>query len=759
MTTIEELVSVLDQAAKKSSFRTILVVVGGTAHTIQAQGEPGASLLSTDSPDIFEELGSPQVSDDAGLHSLAHAAVEFGVQSRVKGDLLSAVCFQRLAVWLALRLGDARGVQITVDNLWIARRSIADAMVRGISPPSGPGGNNDFEMATRAADQLLRRDAPCLADAMERYLSAASDIPPATWLAAHRLAQITGRSGIRSRAQEALSQSGSQDASYAALTAALDVIGDFTLESVLSSAGITQLSDKVEDAQALVPYRRLCPLMFGSASPVRDECLVQALQGAFEQLSFLRLKATTGGGAFGHHLSYGVAPLMNEIGRALVSVRVARGEVEFGLRTIEAVLARSMGDWMARTHGLWSYSRRFSSPFHPLTGSVNGSEPADITDIVWVASKTGPILILAELPDRYGAWLIRRDGRGLQTDLGDLRSLLKECAEAFPHVEREGQVRHIGAGTMPSVQPEGRHELLRRLEEALFTPTIRDALADQGDRLVIVADSSFNTVPFAALRDARGDYLIERTEVEIWPSVTTRLAIHSGATVPTWQRAKLRNSVEPLVLGVGSFDTARVDGLQMDDLPGAITEAKMVSELLAVKPRLDAEATRGCLIEEGQGAEILHLSTHCLLDEETPEQSFVVLEDGTLTANELYAFDRGLRVGLVVMSACQTALGGFHPDSIIGLTNAMLIAGAQCVLSTTWKIPDLESASFMKVFYKALDDTTSVATALRKAQISMLRSAITADPFYWAAFRATGAASPFEGEIHFACGRRRSADH
>jgi CHAT domain-containing protein len=91
-----------------------------------------------------------------------------------------------------------------------------------------------------------------------------------------------------------------------------------------------------------------------------------------------------------------------------------------------------------------------------------------------------------------------------------------------------------------------------------------------------------------------------------------------------------------------------------------------------------------------------------------------------------------------VLSACQTGLGHRHPDSLIGLANAFLIAGAQAVVATLWKIPDDATRTLMEDFYQGLTDGLSAAAALRHAQRQALESPERADPFCWAAPVLTG---------------------
>jgi CHAT domain-containing protein len=134
---------------------------------------------------------------------------------------------------------------------------------------------------------------------------------------------------------------------------------------------------------------------------------------------------------------------------------------------------------------------------------------------------------------------------------------------------------------------------------------------------------------------------------------------------------------------------------------------------------------------------ILHIASHGIVDLSSPESSFLALSDGPLTAGELY--EKGqFRFGLVVLSACQTGLGGRHPDSAIGLSNAFLIGGSRTVLSTLWQVPDEGTAQLMIQFYEELLKGKPVSTSLRQAQLSALADKSRKHPIYWAAFKCSG---------------------
>jgi CHAT domain-containing protein len=107
-------------------------------------------------------------------------------------------------------------------------------------------------------------------------------------------------------------------------------------------------------------------------------------------------------------------------------------------------------------------------------------------------------------------------------------------------------------------------------------------------------------------------------------------------------------------------------------------------------------------------------------------------------------FGSPLNARLLVLSACQTALGSGAiadvpaGDDWVGLVRAFLGAGAQNVIATLWPVEDRSTARLMGQLYQRLHAGTREVSALAGAQREMLGNTGTADPFYWAGFVLVG---------------------
>jgi CHAT domain-containing protein len=140
---------------------------------------------------------------------------------------------------------------------------------------------------------------------------------------------------------------------------------------------------------------------------------------------------------------------------------------------------------------------------------------------------------------------------------------------------------------------------------------------------------------------------------------------------------------------------------------------------------------------------IVHFATHGLINSEHPELSGLVLslldengksQDGFLRMSEI--FNLRLSADLVVLSACQTALGKeIKGEGLVGLTRGFMYAGAERVVASLWQVDDQATAQLMRYFYRGmLKENLRPAAALRAAQIEMSRSSRWSSPYFWSGF-------------------------
>lgn len=237
--------------------------------------------------------------------------------------------------------------------------------------------------------------------------------------------------------------------------------------------------------------------------------------------------------------------------------------------------------------------------------------------------------------------------------------------------------------------------------------------AASATRVVVVADGALQYLPFADLTPAT---------VVLAPSVSAVAALRPNGAVPPVSR-RLAVFADP-------------EAPQYARLPFARTEADWILEALGPpqeRARLvGAEVTKRSVA--ANPAQILHFAAHGILDSARPEGSELVLSGGSLRLRDIQAMR--LRSDLVVLSACETALGkDMKREGLMGLTHAFQLAGASRVVASLWKVDDRATAELMKHFYTAMfRDSKPPAAALRAAQDTLSRTKRWSHPYYWAGF-------------------------
>ena len=95
---------------------------------------------------------------------------------------------------------------------------------------------------------------------------------------------------------------------------------------------------------------------------------------------------------------------------------------------------------------------------------------------------------------------------------------------------------------------------------------------------------------------------------------------------------------------------------------------------------------------------------------------------------------RGL--DLVVLSACETALGDVNSEGVCGLQRGFKKAGANTILMSLDKVDDEATKILMVEFYKNLMAGKSKHQSLKDAQhyLRQVENGKYDDPKYWASF-------------------------
>lgn len=310
-----------------------------------------------------------------------------------------------------------------------------------------------------------------------------------------------------------------------------------------------------------------------------------------------------------------------------------------------------------------------------------------------------------------------------------------------PDAERAAQARDR------SPQSVARRKLTLEQTAAVLLPgPVGAALGTRQGRLLVVAARDTGTAPYAAM------------------------PLENGLAARNWSFVVLAD-IGTLTRGDGTFDFAALDfnkavvvgdpDLSRDPLadwvplPGARREAEAVAARLSdPSTKLlvgNAATARNVLgaIDANPQAGIVYMATHAVADPAFPlTRGYVALTDGYLYAGNI----RQLRPKgwnkhhpLVVMSACQTALGRYLDGGGFGVARTWTKIGAGQVVASLWNVSDNATATLMLHFVEGIKQGLPPELAMQRAQIATMEyrdakggQPYRDDPKMWASFTVYG---------------------
>jgi len=339
-------------------------------------------------------------------------------------------------------------------------------------------------------------------------------------------------------------------------------------------------------------------------------------------------------------------------------------------------------------------------------------------------------------------WVIQPSGNIAfrRVDLKSLDKPLKDLVNASRQA--------IGVRSRATIQAQlttevNQTERLQQLHQLLIEP-IADLLPqDPESRVIFVPHQELFLVPFPALQDTSGKYLIEKHTIVTSPAIQI-------LDLTRQQRQRLEAQYSKPILGEGVLVVGNPtmpvlrNGEQVEQLVpllGAEREALAIATLFNTKALIGDEATKVEIVAQMPQARLIHLATHGLLDDikDLGIPGAIALapsveDEGFLTAREI--LDLKLKAELVVLSACDTGRGNITGDGVIGLSRSLIAAGVPSVIVSLWAVPDAPTALLMTEFYRNLQQNPDKAQALRLAMLQTMEQ--HPDPRAWAAFTLIG---------------------
>lgn len=333
--------------------------------------------------------------------------------------------------------------------------------------------------------------------------------------------------------------------------------------------------------------------------------------------------------------------------------------------------------------------------------------------------------------DKVGLFILKRNGASpdhelkyvnLPVNADELRRKVSEFHSAL--AERQPDYTSLG----------------RELYRLLIEPAANEL--QNINTICIIPDEFLWTLPFQALTNTRGNYLIQAYSLFYAPSfsVLNEMAL----------RKQQQNGKESLI-AFGNPVVGRSGKLKQNlhPLPEAEVEVAAIAATTRTQTKkvlVRREADEKTFKTLAPQYATIHLATHGVLDNRDPLNSYLLLtkteeeteNDGLLHAREI--IDLNLDADLAVLSACETGNGRISPgEGVIGMSWAFLVAGTRSVVVSQWRVNSASTSRLMKSFYQGLaiqNDANSQnkSQALREASLRLLRNRRYHHPFYWAGF-------------------------
>jgi CHAT domain-containing protein len=386
---------------------------------------------------------------------------------------------------------------------------------------------------------------------------------------------------------------------------------------------------------------------------------------------------------------------------------------------------------------------------------------------------------------RYAVFVIRRTGAPHAVDLGEAKAIQK-ALEKFRETLRDplnGDVR----------------ESSRELDAMLLQP-VRGLLGD-ATQLLISPDGDLNLIPFQALLDEQGHYLLQRYSIgyltagrdllrmQISPASKKAPLVMADPAFGEPPTTEITRAGQTPPLAVArmrrSVTTAKdLSGVYFAPLGGTALEARAIHNLFPEAQVLTGTQAAKDILKQVDAPGILHIATHGFFLQEATEgttsppgtaatKDAHQKEDAASLQNPLLrsglalaganvnktAADNGILTALeasdlnlwgtklVTLSACDTGVGEVkNGEGVYGLRRAFILAGTESLVMSLWPVSDYVTRQLMTQYYTGLKNGLGRGEALRRAQLAMLNRKDRQHPFYWASFIQVGEWGNLEGK-------------
>lgn len=270
-----------------------------------------------------------------------------------------------------------------------------------------------------------------------------------------------------------------------------------------------------------------------------------------------------------------------------------------------------------------------------------------------------------------------------------------------------------------SPEYSGLSENLRKagqlLWDQLFTRTVKEKLkVCKGADLILCLDEELVNIPWELLYDGQ-DFLC--------------LAFNTGRVIKTRQQI-----TSPRYRSISSHLRMLILANPTDDLRCAYQEGLSIRNQFDRKRKavsIDFKSTHIDTLyvkKNLRDYDIVHFAGHCEHDRAEPSKSGWVLEDGMLSAEDIYALAETLELpSLIFSNACgcsafpESHLQADAQEKAYGVASAFLFSGVRHYIGSLFRIEDNAALHFAKEFYRQLLSGKPIGECLRSARLGLVQ--------------------------------------
>jgi CHAT domain-containing protein/Tfp pilus assembly protein PilF len=255
----------------------------------------------------------------------------------------------------------------------------------------------------------------------------------------------------------------------------------------------------------------------------------------------------------------------------------------------------------------------------------------------------------------------------------------------------------------------------KQLYDWLIKPIEADLKQAKAKTIIYAPDSQLRYIPLSALYDGN-QWLVQRYGVNNITAKSLTDFTHKPQPELRVLAAAFASGNYTVNIDNNSytFKGLKFAGREVENLEKLISNTK---KLIDTAFTLDATTTK---MNEYT---IVHLATHATFVPGDATQSFIVFGNGdTANLKDIGSWTLN-NVDLVVLSACETGIGGKlgNGEEILGLGYQFQNRGAKATIASLWSVDDGGTQALMDAFYAGLKKGDfSKTEALRQAQMALI---------------------------------------